>query len=611
MSILSAVSGHPDALKALSPAGLAQLCAEIRQEIISTVSKTGGHLSSNLGIVELTVAIHRVFEIPPDAVIWDVGHQSYVHKLLTGRLDRFPTLRQMGGLSGYPSPAESPADVFLTGHAGTAVSSATGLSCGRTFLNETGRVIAVIGDGSLTNGLTFEGLNFLGACGKDLLVILNDNKMSISPTKGALSYYLTKLITSPIVTRSREDLKELVRRIPSIGEDLARRAADVEQKAKSVVVPGVFFEKLGLRYFGPIDGHDLPHLLAILQNIRGLRGPVLLHTITKKGKGYAYAERRSDDFHGTPPFDPETGEPKDTSGSASGRVGAILEKMAERNPRIVVVTAAMEKGLCLEGYAKRFPERFFDVGIAEGNSVTFSAGLAKAGMRPVVAIYSTFLQRTYDQLAHDICLQGLPAVILVDRAGLAGSDGPTHHGAFDLSFLRTLPGLKVVAPYSLENLESHLTQALAADEAVAIRYPRTGLPETLPPSYGTADNPQAVVLAVGAAATLAFQAAARLSAEGIAVHAVALSGVKPLEEERICRAVAGAPLVVTVEENTVVGGFGSAVLELFAHKGVFPRTRLLGLPDAFVEHGTRDELLALCGLDPSGISSAVRAALTR
>ena len=605
MSVLESISGNPSLLKVLAPEALEPLCKEIREQILATVAKTGGHLSSNLGIVELTVALHRIFEIPPDRVVWDVGHQAYAHKLLTGRLDRFPTLRQLGGLSGYPNPAESGTDIFQTGHAGTAVSSATGLSVGQHFLKQPGRVIAVIGDGSLTNGLTFEGLNFLGACGKDLIVILNDNKMSISPTRGALSYYLTKLITSPVVTRSRQDLRELVRRIPSVGKDLARRAEDAERKAKSIVVPGVFFEKLGLRYLGPIDGHDLPHLLVILQNIRDAGGPVLLHTVTRKGKGYHHAESRADEFHGTPPFDPETGEPVDAAGTASSRVAAILEEAAAEDDRLVVVTAAMEKGLALDGFAAKFAGRFFDVGIAEANSVTFSAGLAKAGMRPVIAIYSTFLQRAYDQLFHDICLQDLPVVILVDRAGLVGSDGPTHHGAFDLSYLRTLPGMTVLAPYSLKNLAELLREALPGARAVAIRYPRFGLPERLEPVSRPA-GAKAVILAVGAMAAPAFAAAGLLAQEGIVAYPVALSGVKPLEEKLIREAVGGAKFVVTVEENTVLGGFGSAVLEFLAKEGIGCRTLTLGLPDAFVEHGGRDELLAKCGLDASGIAASVK-----
>jgi len=603
MGLIEKLSQQPGILKELSVKELEMFASEIRQLIIDTVSKNGGHLSSNLGIVELTLSLHRVFNIPPDKIIWDVGHQCYTHKIITGRYKDFSSLRTYKGLTGYPSPEEDIRDIFKTGHAGTAVSSATGLKTGQDFLKEKGKVIAVIGDGSLTNGLTFEGLNFLGSLGKELLIILNDNRMSISPTKGALSYYLTRLITSPFLNKPKEEFMEKVKKIPGMGENILHLAKDLEKKAKYLIVPGVFFEKLGLRYFGPIDGHNIQELLDILTNIKGIKEPVLLHIITKKGKGYRFAEERPDDFHSTGPFDIKTGDITGTGGESAGSLaGKILEDLAGKDERVVVLTAAMEKGLGLEGFARRFPGRFFDVGIAEGHCIVFAAGLAKAGMKVFVAIYSTFLQRCYDQLFQDICLQKLPVVFLVDRAGIVGEDGPTHHGLFDISFLRTLPDLKIFTPYSMENLKDIILGSIDEKEPCFIRYPKGKLPEKIEPIR--CPESKMVILGCGSMAEYSLKASDILKKEGIPVSFLPVDKVKPLDSF-ILQEIALFDRMVTVEENTISGGFGSAVLEEINGRKEVLR---IGLPDTFIEQGKRELLLEKYGLSPEGIVKRIKVA---
>ncbi|MCX8082849.1 MAG: 1-deoxy-D-xylulose-5-phosphate synthase [bacterium] len=601
MALIEKVSQQPDLLKKLSIKEIETLASEIRQVIIETVSKKGGHLSSNLGIVELTLAMHRVFDIPPDKIIWDVGHQCYVHKLLTGRYEKFSALREYEGISGFPSPEEDIRDIFKTGHAGTAISSATGLKTGQDFFNDRGKVIAVIGDGSLTNGLTFEGLNFLGSLGKELLIILNDNRMSISPTKGALSYYLTKLITSPFLNKPKKEFMEVLKKIPGMGENIIHLAKDLEKRAKYLIVPGVFFEKLGLHYFGPIDGHNLQELVEILNNIKEIKEPVILHTITRKGKGYRFAEERPDDFHSTGPFDIKTGSGISISNQSAGiSVGKILENLGETNSRIVVLTAAMEKGLGLEGFAKKFPERFFDVGIAEGHCVTFAGGLAKAGMKVFIAMYSTFLQRCYDQIFHDICLQKLPVVFLIDRAGIVGEDGPTHQGIFDISFLRTLPDLKIFTPYSMANLEYIITNSLNEKYPCFIRYPRGKLPEKLLPVKHDGSN--TVILACGSMAEYSIKACDILEKENIYVSCLPVDMVKP-PDEALLNEINSFDRIVTVEENTISGGFGSSILEYFNCSKDILR---IGLPDTFIEQGKRELLLKKYGLSEEQIAERIK-----
>lgn len=601
MRLIEKVSQQPSVLKEFSVQEMEALAAEIRQVIIETVSKNGGHLSSNLGIVELTLSIHKIFNIPPDKIIWDVGHQCYTHKLLTGRYKNFSTLREYGGISGYPSFEEDERDIFKTGHAGTAISSATGLKIGQDALGEQGKVIAVIGDGALTNGLTFEGLNYLGSIGKELLIILNDNKMSISETKGAMSYYLTKLITSPFLNKSREEFIEAVKKIPGLGENILLFAKDLEKKAKYLIVPGVFFEKLGLKYLGPIDGHNMGELTELLKKIKDIKEPVLLHVITRKGKGYSFVEERPDDFHGASPFDMGTGtflsQGKKTAGSV---VGGTLEALGEKDDKVVVLTAAMEKGLGLEGFAKKFPERFFDVGIAEEHCVVFAAGLAKAGMRVFVAMYSTFLQRCYDQIFHDICLQGLPVVFLIDRAGIVGEDGPTHHGVFDISFLRSLPNLKIFAPYSLETLEDAILNAGAENAPCFIRYPKGRLPERL--EARQIAGSELIILGCGSMAEASLKAVDILKEDGISASCQFVDRVKPMSEN-LLKEIDSFDRIVTVEENAISGGFGSVVFE---HLGGSKKVFRIGVPDTFIEHGKREFLLDKYGMSPEKIAERVK-----
>ncbi len=604
MELIERVSKDPSLIKRLSHKEFNSLSEEIRHLIIHTVSVRGGHLSSNLGVVELTLCLHRIFNIPPDKIIWDVGHQCYTHKLLTGRYSSFHTLRTERGISGFPAPEESPTDIFKTGHAGTAVSSATGLKEGLSFQADNSKVIAVIGDGSLTNGITFEGLNFLGSLPKkNILIILNDNKMSISATKGALSYYLAKLITSPLVNKPKEEFAEMVKSIPSIGQEIAKLAQEIEKKTKYLVIPGVFFEKLGLRYFGPIDGHDVNQLLDIMENIKDIKEPVLLHVLTKKGKGYKPAEENPEDFHSATAFEKDTGRFINNSSYLSPGfiAGQMLEELACKEEKLVVLTAAMEKGLGLEHFAEKFPNRFYDVGIAESHCIVFASGLVKAGMKAVVAIYSTFLQRAYDQIFHDVCLQNLPLIFLVDRAGIVGEDGPTHHGIFDISFLRTLPNLKIFAPYSIDNLKEILTNSLQETMPVFIRFPKGQLPTTIFPLENACNT---VILACGSMAQSSLDACRTLGEKGIALSFYPVSMVKPLPSD-IQEIISRFNTIITVEENSLNGGFGSSVCEYISDKGLNKRLLRIGLPDAFIEQGTRNYLLDRYGLSPSKIAEKI------
>lgn len=604
MKILDGIVKNPSELKKLDFEQLEILSKEIREVIISAVSKNGGHLSSNLGVVELTIGLHKVFNIPPDKIIWDVGHQCYTHKILTGRFDRFNTLRKNNGISGFPLPSESPTDIFITGHAGTSISSATGLKIGLEETGDNSKVIAVIGDGSLTNGLIFEGLNFLGSIKKNLIVILNDNRMSISPTKGALSYYLTKIITSPVVNKPKEEFSELIKKIPGIGDDLLKLAADIEKKTKWLIVPGVFFEKLGLKYFGPIDGHDIQQLTDILLNIKEIEQPVVLHVITKKGKGYEFAEKNPAVFHSASPFDIETGQfLKEEKLTPSIFAGKVLEEIAEKEKNLFVITAAMEIGLGLENFAQKFPERFFDVGIAESHAIVLASGLAKSGMKVVVPIYSTFLQRGYDQIFHDICLQGLPVVFLVDRAGIVGQDGPTHHGNFDISYLRVFPDLKIFAPYSLENMKEVIEKAVSDNQSVFIRYPKGYLPEKIEKVKGKQKR-KVTAFGVGSMGEVAHQVCEILNSENLSAMSVAMDMIKPLDDK--IENYIESDIIVSIEENTLVGGFGSSIAEYIADNN-FKKTLLrCGLPDRFIEQGDRKYLLDKYGLSPEKIVERIR-----
>ncbi len=601
MRILEKIKNDYSLIKTLSFDQLNQLCKEIKDVIIEVVSKNGGHLSSNLGCVEITVAIHRVFDIPPDKIIWDVGHQCYTHKILT-RYEEFETLRKYDGISGFPNPSENKTDIFLVGHAGTSISSATGLKIGLDTKGEKEKVIAVIGDGSLTNGLTFEGLNFLGSIRKNIKIILNDNKMSISPTRGALSYYLTKFITSPLINKPKEEFIEILKKIPAFGDEISRLTKEIEKKTKFLFVPGVFFEKLGIRYFGPINGHDLEELVEILENIKDIDEPVILHVITKKGKGYKFSEEDPEKFHSIGPFDIKTGNIIEEKKTNSKFVGEILENMAEKY-NFFVITAAMEKGLGLEKFAKKYPERFFDVGIAESNAIVLASGIAKTGINVFVAIYSTFLQRTYDQIFHDICLQNLHVIFLIDRSGIVGEDGPTHHGIFDISFLRTIPNLKIYAPYSLKNLKEIIENSIYENGPVFIRYPRDALPEDI--NEETDIKNRAIILAVGSLSLNSYLSFKKLKDENLDIGFIPVSQIIPWDKNLLVR-ILKSDKIITIEENILPCGFGSYLIEILSDMKVKKDVLRIGLPFSFIEHGDRDLILDKYGLSPEKIYKKIK-----
>ncbi len=610
----------PAELKGLSLSELETLAGELRSAIIETVSRTGGHLASSLGVVELTIALHRVLDTPHDKIVWDVGHQAYAHKLLTGRQERFHTLRQLDGLSGFPKRQESAYDVFDVGHSSTSISAALGIAAARDAVGGDEKVVAVIGDGSLTAGLAFEGLNQAGHLKKDLVVILNDNEMSISPNVGAISSFLNRKMTSDFFIRFRRETEHLLGTVPRFGKDLINLARRAEESVKGFLTPGMLFEAFGFDYVGPIDGHQLDDLIETLGNVVRLKGPRLVHVVTKKGKGYAAAEQAPSVFHGIGPFDREDGRPRGTdkggAQSYTAVFGNTLVELAEADARVVAITAAMPDGTGLNRFAERFPERFFDVGIAEQHAVTFAAGLACRGLRPVVALYSTFLQRAYDNVLHDVCLQNLPVTLAMDRGGLVGADGPTHHGVFDLSYLRHIPNLTFAVPRDEVQLRRAMLTALQAEGPFAYRYPRGNglgleLPETIDPlPVGKGEllreGGDGTIFALGTLAAPALAAAEQLAAEGLDLAVVDPCFLKPLDAELLtARARQGVPLV-TLEENVLQGGFGSAVLELLGDTGVACRVLRIGLPDAFVEQGSQPQLWARYGLDAAGIAASIR-----
>ncbi len=606
----------PEDLRNLSDRELEKIAAELRKILITTISQTGGHLASNLGVVELTLALHRVFESPRDKIIWDVGHQSYVHKLLTGRLERFPTLRQLGGLSGFTRPDESPHDIFAAGHSSTSISAAVGLAKARDLSGENYKVIAVIGDGSMTAGMAFEALNHAGHLKTDLIVVLNDNEMSIARNVGALSAYLSTLRMNPTVHRLKEEIEYLVQRIPKVGELTARYLERLKDSLKYLVIPGILFEELGFFYFGPVDGHNIHQLTQTFRDVSGHGGPVLIHVLTKKGKGYPPAENNAAKYHGIPGFEIATGDLPKSSGKPtySQVFGESLVELAKEDPRIVAITAAMPEGTGLVDFARRFPERFFDVGIAEQHAVTMAAGLARGGKKPVVAIYSSFLQRAYDQILHDVCLQELPVVFALDRAGVVGEDGPTHHGVFDFAYLRHIPGLVIMAPANEDELRQMMELALKLEKPVAIRYPRGHVQGEIkdrePVVYGKAEvrrgGERAAIFAVGPLVETAEKAARRLAQSGIGCAVINARFVKPLDRATIIYWARRVPHLVTVEDHVLAGGFGSAVLELLAEEGI-KKTQVtrIGYPDCFVEAGTIQELHDMYGLNEEGIYRAV------
>jgi 1-deoxy-D-xylulose-5-phosphate synthase len=572
-----------------------------------------------LGVVELTLAILKVFSPPQDRIIFDVGHQAYAYKILTGRRDAFVTLRSRKGVSGFPKRAESEYDLFDVGHAGNAISVAAGMAQARCFDGQNHKVIAVVGDGSLTCGVSYEGLNQAGAAEKDLIIILNDNEMSISPNVGAIAAYLNRIMTGQLVTRFREEVKNVLKNFPGImGRSMYTMAKQFEDALKGFVTPGRLFEDLGFNYVGPIDGHQIKHLVDTLQNVKRFKEPVLVHTITCKGKGYCQAEQDPSRFHGVGPFDITTGktEVRDSPPTYTSVFGRTMVRMGTRDQKIVAVTAAMEYGTGLAEFARLFPKRFIDVGIAEQHGVVFAAGLAREGYKPVVAIYSTFMQRGYDHLVHDVCMQEYPVVFAMDRAGIVGEDGPTHHGVFDIAFCRHIPNLVMMAPSDENELLDMMATALSMGRPCVIRYPRAhGLgvtlrkdPQTLPlKARALVTGNDLVIIAIGSMVAPAVEASRILHQEGLSVGVIDARFIKPLDKELILSTVSRIRSVLTVEEGILAGGFGSSLLELFADSGLENvKVVRMGVPDRFIEHGTREELLEEIGLTPTHIAEQCR-----
>jgi len=617
-NILQSINS-PEDVRQLNLNELEQLAANIREEIVETVSKTGGHLAPNLGVVELTLALHYVFNTPADKLIWDVGHQAYTHKIVTGRKDKFHTIRQYKGLSGFPKRSESPYDAFDTGHSSTSISAGLGIAIAKHLKKSKNRVIAVIGDGSMTGGMAFEALNQAGHLDKNLIVILNDNEMSISPNVGALSSFLSRKMTSKQVVKARSELKHLLKSFSNIGENILQVLKKSEESFKSFFTPGMLFEALKFEYIGPIPGHQIDNLIETFKNVRDFsHGPVLIHVITKKGKGYQPAEENPGDYHGVGPFNLENGVPvpsAETAISYTRCFGDTLVHLAEKNPKIVAITAAMPAGTGLMNFARRFPNRFFDVGIAEQHAVTFAAGLATEGMHPVIAIYSTFLQRALDQVIHDVCLQNLPVTFALDRGGVVGDDGPTHHGVFDLNYLRFIPNLVLMAPKDENELQHMLHTAIQHDGPTAVRYPR-GAGEGVELSDNLSEIPigkgellregkDILLLPIGNRVYPALEAAKGLEKVGIDAAVINPRFIKPLDNELIIEWAEKTGRVVTVEDNARMGGFGSAVLELLAsfnHSHI--KVTTLGYGDKYMEHATQEILWRKGKIDVPAIINA-------
>jgi 1-deoxy-D-xylulose-5-phosphate synthase len=617
----------PEDIKKLALNELETLAEEIREEIIETVSRNGGHLASSLGTVELTLAIHYVFDTPKDKLIWDVGHQAYAHKIITGRKDLFHTLRKRGGISGFPRREESPYDAFNVGHSSTSISAATGIAEAKCLSGENFKIIAVIGDGAISAGMAFEGLNWAGDRRKNLIIILNDNEMCISPNVGAMSSYLNRVMTGQTVIKFKSEIKGFLKSIPSIGPQMLKFSRQLEESLKALVVPGALFEELGFTYVGPLEGHRLDRLIRNMENIREMEGPVLIHVITKKGKGYTFAEKDPAKFHGIAPFRVETGEMSDRNPeipSYTQMFGSTLVKLAHDNPRIVAVTAAMSEGTGLDQFAREFPGRFYDVGMAEQHGVTFAAGLATESFIPVVAIYSTFIQRAYDQIIHDVCLQKLPVVLALDRGGFVGADGPTHHGLFDYSYLRTVPNIVVMAPKDENELQHMLKTAVECGCPASIRYPRgkgVGVPvdpQSVSLKIGKGEivydgeKADLAILAIGATVYPAIAAARTLNDEGISARVINARFVKPLDAILLCDTAKSVGKIITVEENALMGGFGSAVLEMFEERGIHDvAVKRLGIRDEFAEHASQAELRKTYGIDEDSIVAAARSMMGR
>ncbi len=614
----------PEDIRGLKIDELKEIAEEIRERLLEVTATNGGHLASSMGTTELTLALHYVFKTPTDKLVWDVGHQCYGHKLITGRAERFSSIRRMGGLSGFLKRSESPYDTFGAGHASTAMSAALGMAMARDHRDENFQVVSITGDGAMSGGICFEALNNAGHLKPDILMILNDNEMSISRNVGALSSTFNRILTNHFYNEKHRELVDLIRRLPA-GSLLASLSRKFEESVKGFIVPGTLFEELGIRYLGPLDGHNLDELIPILQKVRTLKGPILLHLITKKGKGRPYAEKDPIRFHSPPSnFDADSGRaPAKESGSPSYSSVFVksLRKEARRDERIVSISAAMLEGTALSGdkagFEEEFPDRTYDVGIAEEHAVIFAAGLACEGVRPFVCIYSTFLQRAFDPIIHDICIQNLPVVFSIDRAGLVGTDGATHHGVFDLSYLRMIPNMVVMAPRNGRELRDMThTAAMYEDGPIALRFPRGNTqdnigfdsdPRLIPIGCGEylRKGGDVTLIGIGLMAEYAVQAAELLVQQGIDTNVINARFVKPLDRELILKAARDSTLVVTIEDNVTSGGFGSAVLELLAAEDVTVQMMTLGVPDRFIHHGKPDELYSLVGLDPKSIAEKI------
>lgn len=630
MSLIQGVSSPQD-IKNLSLDSLKQLAEEMRAAIIERVSLNGGHLASNLGVVELTIALHYVFDSPSDKIVWDVGHQCYAHKIITGRYNAFNTLRKYGGISGFPKRSESPHDAFGTGHSSTSISAGLGMVVARDINIARGhkqradeKVIVVIGDGAMTSGLAFEGLNHAGHLKKDLIVILNDNEMSISPNVGALSNYLIKVQTTTLFKKFKRETKAFIEGIPKIGTTFTKLAERAEGSIKGFFLPGGLFIDLGFEYIGPIDGHDIEMLITTLGGVKDQSGPILIHIVTAKGKGYKFAEDDPCIYHGTGPFDSYEGlkngscqSEETTNLTYSDVFGKVIVDIAEKDKNIVAITAAMKEGTGLSAFAERFPDRFFDVGIAEPHAVTFAAGLATQGMKPVVTIYSTFLQRGYDEIIHDVCLQNLPVLFAIDRCGIVGEDGATHQGVFDISYLRHIPNIVIMSPKDGEELKSMILFGCNLSSPCAVRFPRGKVPTLGESDYNSpqislgraeviSEGEDVVIFAVGNTVLRVKSILHRLNVAGIEATLINMRFVKPLDRDLILSKAKKIKRVITVEENVLAGGFGSAILECLCDNSVFDvKVLRIGLGDVFIEHGSQARLRGLNGLDEESIFNSI------
>lgn len=603
-------------IKSIKEEDLGELRDEIRDFLVQSIAKTGGHLSSNLGVIELTMAIHLSFDLERDKVIWDVGHQSYTHKILTGRRDGFANLRQYGGMSGFPKTQEDPADAFNTGHSSTSISAGLGLAAAREITGENYYVVSVIGDGAMTGGMAFEALNNASLMKSNFIIILNDNNMSISENVGGMNQYLSNFRTSDTYLDLKDGVANSLNKIPLVGERMVRQIRNAKSGIKQLFVPGMFFEEMGITYLGPADGSNIREIRKLLAEAKRVRGPVLVHVITKKGAGYGPAERQPARFHGTDPFNVDTGHPlkKQSKANYTDIFSAVMKKMGEREPRLVAITAAMADGTGLKRFRAFYPERFFDVGIAEEHAVTFAAGMAQAGLKPVFAVYSSFLQRAYDQILHDICAQKLPVVFAIDRAGLVGKDGATHQGIYDLSYLSTIPNLTVMAPKNQWELADMLRYAIAAEEPVAIRYPRgeacdrwkeqraaivKGRAEIL------ASGSKVALFAIGSMVETAWAVKERLAEKGIEATVVNARFAVPLDEACIRGLADSHELIVTMEENVKSGGFGEHVAAMLTEQHIPLRILRIAIPDQFVEHGSVDKLREVLGIDENSVTMQI------